>query len=87
MNRHVGCGFEQLVAVHPRPSVHLRAHGLFEREDLPLRGIRELDGVRYLGQSLLFVDRARLARLREFLRANGVEHVISEATLGRILAN
>src|SRR5207245_6764655 len=28
-----------LVAVHPRPSVHLRAHGLFERESLPLRRI------------------------------------------------
>ncbi len=50
-------------------------------------GFVELDGVRYLGQSVLFVNRARLAPLREFLRASGVEHVISEATLGRILAN
>jgi hypothetical protein len=50
-------------------------------------GFVELDGVRYLGQSVLFVDRERLDPLRGFLRANGVEHVISEATMGRILAN
>src|SRR5690348_16145611 len=50
-------------------------------------GFVELDGVRYLGQSVLFVDQAHLDRLREFLRANGVEHVVSEAAMGRILAN
>ena len=50
-------------------------------------GFVELDGVRYLGQSVLFVDRARLGPLRAFLRANRVDHVISEAAMGRILAN
>ena len=50
-------------------------------------GFVEHDGVRYLGQSVLFVDRERLDPLREFLRANGVEHVISEAAMGRILSN
>ncbi len=50
-------------------------------------GYVELHGVRYLGQSVLFVDGDRLDALRGFLRANGVEHVISEAAMGRILAN
>ena len=50
-------------------------------------GLVELDGVRYLGQSVLFVARERLDPLRGFFRANGVEHVTSEATMGRILAN
>ena len=50
-------------------------------------GFVEREGVRYLGQSVLFVDRDQLDPLREFLRANGVEHVISEATMGRILSN
>ena len=49
-------------------------------------GFVEHEGVRYLGQSVLFVDRDQLDSLREFLRANGVEHVISEATMGRILS-
>lgn len=50
-------------------------------------GYVELDGVRYLGQSVQFVIRDRLDALRVFLRANGVEHVVSEATMGRILVN
>ena len=50
-------------------------------------GFVELDGVRYLGQSVLFVARDRLEALRGFLRSNGVDHVVSEATLGPILPN
>jgi hypothetical protein len=50
-------------------------------------GFVELDGVRYLGQSVLFVARGRLEALRAFLRSNGVDHVVSEATLGPILPN
>ncbi len=50
-------------------------------------GFVELDGVRYLGQSVLFVNREHLDGLQGFLRANGVEHVVSEATMGRILTN
>ena len=50
-------------------------------------GFVEHEGVRYLGQSVLFVDREQLDPLREFLCANGAEHVISEATMGRILSN
>lgn len=50
-------------------------------------GFVELGRVRYIGQSVLFVDEGKLDRLREFLRANAVEHVVSEATLGRILPN
>ena len=45
----------------------------------------ELEGVRYMGQSVLFVGREQLDLLRDFLRSNGVDHVISEATMGRIL--
>src|SRR6266571_5112897 len=50
-------------------------------------GFVELDGVRYLGQSVLFVTRDRLEILRGFLRANAVEYVVSNATLGSILPN
>ena len=50
-------------------------------------GFVELEGVRYLGQSVLFVARDRLEAVRGFLRANGVEHVVSNATLGSILPN
>jgi len=50
-------------------------------------GFVELEGVRYLGQSVLFVDREQLDPLRGFLRANAVEHVVSEATMGRILSD
>ena len=50
-------------------------------------GFVEHEGVRYLGQSVLFVPPDQLDLLREFLRSNGVEHVTSEATMGRILSN
>ena len=50
-------------------------------------GLVELAGVRYLGQSVLFVTRERLEALQPFLRLNGVDHVVSEATLGPILPN
>jgi hypothetical protein len=50
-------------------------------------GFVELEGVRYLGQSVLFVERRHLGALRSFLRSNEVDHVISEATLGPILPN
>lgn len=49
------------------------------------RGFIEEDGVRYLGQSVLFVRTDRLARLRSFLVHEGISHVVSEARLGRIL--
>ena len=48
-------------------------------------GIVELAGVRYLGQSVLFVTEARLSSLREFLRSNGVEHAVMRGSLGPIL--
>ncbi|TLZ74064.1 MAG: hypothetical protein E6K14_03945 [Methanobacteriota archaeon] len=50
-------------------------------------GFVELDGVRYLGQSVLFVAHDRIEAIRGFLRANRVEHVVSNATLGSILPN
>jgi len=50
-------------------------------------GFVELEGVRYLGQSVLFVRSDRLDTIRAFLRANGVEHVVTDAALGSILPN
>ena len=50
-------------------------------------GLVEFDGVRYLGQSVLFVMLSHLETLRGFLQANGVDHVVSKATMGRILPN
>jgi len=48
-------------------------------------GFVHREGVRYLGQSVLFVTRNRLSTLCDFLRANGLAPVVTEATLGRIL--
>lgn len=42
-------------------------------------GFVELDGVRYLGQSVLFVRADRLRALRGFLRTSGVSFDVSEA--------
>ncbi len=50
-------------------------------------GFVELEGVRYLGQSVLFVARDRLEALRLFLRANAVDYGVSEAAMGSILPN
>ena len=49
------------------------------------RGFVERDGVRYLGQSVLFVTAVRLAEVRSFLLREKIQHVVTEATLGRIL--
>src|SRR5436309_14850771 len=43
------------------------------------------EGVRYLGQSVLFVPGRMLAHLREFLRSQRVEHVVTTAWLGSVL--
>lgn len=48
-------------------------------------GFVERKGVRYLGQSVLFVTPARLAELEASLEAEGIETVVSEAVLGRII--
>jgi len=47
-------------------------------------GFVERDGVRYLGQSVLFVSRDSLSPLRSFLLGAGVEHHVIPATLGRV---
>lgn len=47
-------------------------------------GFVERDGVQYLGQSVLFVAEARLRPLLEFLRANGVGHVVRYGSLGPV---
>lgn len=48
-------------------------------------GFVERSGVRYLGQSVLFVTSDRLAELREFLRTEGIPHVVATAWLGDIV--
>ena len=48
-------------------------------------GFIERPGVRYLGQSVLFVTKGHLEALCGFLRANGLVPVVTEAWLGRIL--
>ena len=45
----------------------------------------EVEGVRYLGQSVLFVNREQLRPLSRFLKANGVGFVVTEARLGGIV--
>lgn len=45
-------------------------------------GFVEREGIRYLGQSVLFVTPPRLEEIVVFLRGHGVEHVVNEATLG-----
>ena len=43
------------------------------------------EGVRYLGQSVLFVTREQLSPLSRFLQARGVGFVVTEARLGGIV--
>ena len=49
------------------------------------QGLVERDGVRYVGQSVLFVTHARLLELQSFLRQQGVSHVVTHASLGAIM--
>lgn len=48
-------------------------------------GFVEQEGVRYLGQSVLFVVPERLEELCGFLRAQAIEHVTSSASLGETI--
>jgi hypothetical protein len=48
-------------------------------------GFVHREGVRYLGQSVLFVDRTQLQPLVNFLRSSGVDPVVTEASLGSIV--
>jgi hypothetical protein len=48
-------------------------------------GFLRQQGVRYVGQSVLFVPRSRLMEIARFLMSVGVEFVVTQATLGRIV--
>ena len=48
-------------------------------------GFVERDGVRYLGQSVLFVTGVRFRELAEFLHRTSVPHVVTVASLGAIV--
>ena len=45
-------------------------------------GFVERDGVRYLGQSVVFVPPSHLREIDSFLARNGVDHEATHATLG-----
>jgi hypothetical protein len=45
-------------------------------------GFVERDGVRYLGQSVLFVSPPRLGVLTDYLRREGIGHMVIEASVG-----
>ena len=47
-------------------------------------GFAEQDGVQYLGQSVRFVPETRLPPLLQFLRTNGVNHVVRSGSLGPV---
>ncbi|MFA5895487.1 MAG: hypothetical protein WC985_01100 [Thermoplasmata archaeon] len=48
-------------------------------------GFVERDGVRYLGQSVLFITVTGLPDLVAFLRKEGVDHAVTTAWLGAIM--
>ncbi len=48
-------------------------------------GFVEADGVRYIGQSVLFVGPLALPTLLTFLRLEGIAHVVTSAWLGAIM--
>ena len=50
-------------------------------------GLVERDGVRYLGQSVLFVSQPSLGLLTEYLRRQGIGHMVIEASVGAIVAD
>jgi hypothetical protein len=50
-------------------------------------GFIEKEGVRYLGQSVLFVSRQELPALMGFLESNAIESATIPASLGAILTN
>ena len=50
-------------------------------------GLVERDGVRYLGQSVLFVSQPTLTLLVEYLRRQGIGHMVIEASVGPIVAD
>jgi hypothetical protein len=45
-------------------------------------GFVEKDGVRYLGQSVLFVRPGLLAEIDAFLSVHGIDHEVTPTTLG-----
>lgn len=51
------------------------------------RGFVEREGVRYLGQSVLFVLPQELEGLLTFLQGHGVAHVVTEASVGAVVAS
>lgn len=48
-------------------------------------GFVELEGVRYLGQSVLFVQPERVQAILRFLRTNGIDHVLMQGSLGAVV--
>jgi len=57
-----------------------------EGRTYPRSGFVEREGVRYLGQSVLFVTRPRFDELRAFLHGLGIDHEVLAATVGNRVA-
>lgn len=50
-------------------------------------GLLDLPGVRYLGQSVVFVPAGALGPLRTYLGHEGIDHVVMHASVGAILTS
>src|SRR3989337_277913 len=58
------------------PRVGYGDQSVYDRKTYRYPGFVEQDGVQYIGQSVLFVTEARLRAILEFLRVEGVNHVV-----------
>ncbi len=49
-------------------------------------GFVEREGVRYLGQSVLFVTQDRLTEIRDFLHGHAIAHVLVSGSFGTVVS-
>ena len=61
----------------------LRNHGKSDRYS----AFVEREGVRYIGQSVLFVSGERLEELRSFLSGLRIEHAVTNSWIGLMMTN
>jgi hypothetical protein len=67
----------------PAIRIRIRANGGTKR--YRYAGFVEREGVRYLGQSVLFVPVGLLEEFRSFLHSENVDHVAMTAWLGAVM--
>jgi hypothetical protein len=73
--------------VRSRPAIRVRLFAERRGKAYRYAGFVERPGVRYLGQSVLFVPAAWVEDMRAFLRSEDVDHVVTTARLGAIMPN